>query len=435
MFKIKTQYNIFTLLIVLILALIISVAILRPSWQIGGDGFGYYSYARSLIFDGNFDLHNEFSLFDELYNHNTTVGWQTDTGKTGNPFAIGSAILWSPFILLAKFISTIWHFEDPYAISGYNLPFQIAIALGTWFYFLFGIALIFKTLKKLVDKKYVWWGALIATAISPIPFYLIYEPSMSHGLTVFSLALLFYYSIKLYKSPKINYKYLTFSALALGLVFLVRWQDVLFGVIPIGIVVYKLWLLKNWHKYLLSASIFISFFFLIALPQLLMWKHLYGAWIAVPQGASFFDLTHPHIWQFLFSSYHGMFIIHPLLILAIIGLFYALKKYKYLVILLILALCLQTYINSGLSDWYGGGSFGARRMAGSLFVFILGFAFLFKYLNQKKYIKIVIIGLVFTGLVLNGLLMIAYARGIIPLNAPTSYTDIYLAPIKVLSDL
>jgi hypothetical protein len=433
--KLDFKFNIFTLLTVLVLALIISVAILKPVWQIGGDGFGYYSYARSLFFDGNFDFKNEFTLFDNLYNHTTVDNLQTVIGKVGNPFAIGAAILWSPFILLAMLTTHIWQFQDPFAIPGYNFPFQIAITLGTWFYFLAGIVLIFKALQTILNKKYIWWSTIAALAVSPAPFYLIYEPSMSHGLTVFSVALLFYASLKLYKSQNINYKYLALAALASGLMFLIRWQDIVFFVIPVGIIIYKLWPTRDWRQYILTGSIFGSLFLIIALPQFFMWKHLYGSWLAVPQGSSFFHLTHPHVWQFLFSSYHGLFIIHPLLILGLVGLFYAFKKHKYLVILLMFAFCLQLYINSGLYDWYGGGSFGARRMISSLFIFIFGLAFLFKHVISKKFIKIILIIVMFTGFLFNGLLMMAYAKNIMPLNAFTSYSQIYLAPINILSDL
>ncbi len=435
MFERIIKYNIWSLLFVLILAMIISVAILKPSWQIGGDGFGYYSYVRSFAFDGDFQFNNEFSLFDSLYHHHTVQGWRTSMGKIGNPFAVGAAILWLPFILIAKFITSIGHFVDPFFITGYNLPFQISITLGTWCYFLLGIILTFKTLNNFVEKKYAWLSILCITAISPLPFYLIYEPSMSHGLTFFSTALLFYFSIKLYKEQQINYRYLALAAFSLGLTFLIRWQDVLLAIIPLGIIIDKLSLTKNWQKYFVSFLIFVGVFFFSVLPQLVMWHYLYGAWISVPQGASFFDLAHPHIWQLFFSSYHGFFIIHPLLIFGIIGLWWAYKKNKYLIFLLIIALILETYINSALFDWYGGGSFGARRMISTLFIFIFGLAYLLKEINKIKLAVILFSIIIFIGFIFNGLLMMAYARKIMPLNAFTPYQEVYYAPIKVLLDL
>jgi hypothetical protein len=53
-------------------------------------------------------------------------------------------------------------------------------------------------------------------------------------------------------------------------------------------------------------------FLVIASSQIAVWKYLYDSWIAVPQGSSFFNLTKPHLWSFLFSGYHGMFLTHPM---------------------------------------------------------------------------------------------------------------------------
>ncbi|RJQ34301.1 hypothetical protein C4566_02355, partial [Candidatus Parcubacteria bacterium] len=60
----KLKFNTKSLLFLVFFVLSFLTIVLKPYWQIGGDGFGYYSYLRSFIFDGNFDLHNEFALFD-----------------------------------------------------------------------------------------------------------------------------------------------------------------------------------------------------------------------------------------------------------------------------------------------------------------------------------------------------------------------------------
>ena len=241
----KIKFNITSLLFILIAGLFFTVIILKPSWQIGGDGFGYYSYIRSFLFDGDFVLQNEFALFDSLYEHTTLQGWQTPVGQIGNPFAIGAAILWSPFVIVAKALTSIWQFNDQYSLAGFNPPFQIAIVLGTWFYFLSGIVLIFKTLNKLINKKYTWLGILAAITLSPAPFYLIYEPSMAHGLTVFTTAWLFYLSINIHKSSDFKLKDFILLGLSLGLMFLVRWQDILFAIVPATIIFYKVYKQKK----------------------------------------------------------------------------------------------------------------------------------------------------------------------------------------------
>lgn len=410
-------------------------SLLKPLWQIGGDGFGYYAYLRSFIFDGNFDLKNEFILFDSLYGNTTARDWITGIGKTGNPFAVGAAILWLPFVLLAKIINSFFDVSDVHGLAGFNLPYQLAIGLASWFYFLCALAILFNVLKKIVDYRFAWFGILATVALSPAVYYLIYEPSMAHALTVFSTSLLFWISYKIYKSSVIELKDYLYLGLITALAFLIRWQDVLFAIIPLAIILRKIYIERKIMVFLPAASTGLIAFVLGIMPQLIMWKHLYGEWIAVPQGARFFHLKTPHIFDFLFSSYHGMLIVHPLLLAAFMGLIIAIKRHKFLIGTLLLALFLQIYMNSGLYDWYGGGSFGARRMLSSFFIFSLGFSVIGKYLYNKKTLLFIMMILVFTAMIFNALLMMSYARGIIPLNEYTSYEDLYGAPIEVLKNL
>jgi hypothetical protein len=427
------KYTTRNLVLLIILVLLLSVIALKPSWQIGGDGFGYYTYARSLFFDGDFDLNNEFALYDQLYGHHTVEGWQTASNNVGNPFAVGSAILWSPFIILAQLVDSLFTFADSFDLTGYNLPYQIAIAAGTWFYFTLGAVFIFKALARLVDKQYAWWGTVVAVALSPAPFYLIYEPSMAHGLTVFSSALVFYFSIKIYQARQWHWQSFVCLGIVTGLLFLLRWQDILLVVIPVGIVLSRLF--DKFRQSIKKVLLAVLSFIIIILPQLFMWRYIFGSWITVPQGETFFKLSDPNVWQFLFSSYHGMLVVHPLFILSLLGLWGAFKKYKLLTSLMLLALLLQVYMNSALYDWYGGGSFGARRMVSSLFIFAWGWTYLFSKISIKKTWKKLVITLIFTGILFNGLLMMSYAKQIIPLNKFTTYQELYMAPLKVISNL
>jgi hypothetical protein len=431
----RPKFNTTSLLLLVFFILCFLSILWRPSWQIGGDGFGYYSYIRSFIFDRDFNLANEFSLFDSLYNHDSVIRWQSSVNQIANPYAVGSAILWSPFILIAFIISKLFNFYDPYFIEGFNFPYQAAVAMGTWTYFLLGLALLFNTFRKIIGDKYAWLGILVTVGLSPVVFYLVYEPSMAHGLTVFSESLFFYIIFKIYQAHQVYWKDYLILGISIGFLFLIRWQDLIFAIIPLIIILRKIYLQKNYQPYLKVVILVIASFILTISPQLFMWKHLFGSWLVVPQGESFFHLTNPHIWQFLLSSHHGMFAVHPLLIFAIMGLVLFYRQNKFLAGLLFLALIIQIYINSALYDWYGGGSFGARRMLSSFFIFALGFSWLIKSIFNKKILLTILIALVFTGIIFNALLMVSYARGIIPLIDFTTYIELYLAPIKVLNSL
>lgn len=426
-------YNSLGLTIAILLILIISTFILKPTWHIGSDGFGYYSYARSLIFDHNLDLNNEFSMFDHLYGSHTLQQWHTTINKTGNPFAVGASILWSPFILLAIALQAIGHFPDHYALVGYNTPFETLLTLGTWLYSLIGLLAVFWALAQLGNRKIAWWATILIVLCSPLLYYLLYEPSMSHALSFSASSLLFALTIYLKKKNYLDLKDYLFLGFLIGGCFILRWQDIIFAFFPLIFLASLIFSVTK-RQLALNGLTTLAGFLLIAWPQFAVWKYLYGSWIAIPQGSGFFQLTHPHLFSFFFSGYHGLFIINPLLILGTVGLIITYRKNHRLALSLLVVLSLQIYINSALSDWYGGGSFGARRMISSLFIFAVGFASFLESIKNKKLRLRLAITIFALAVIFNILLIMSYARQIIPINKPTTISQVYVAPFTLIRD-
>lgn len=312
-----TKTNKILLLILLNLTILINlIVVLHPNWQIGGDGYGYYTYLRSLAFDRDFDFKNEFQQFDDLYGTKMAPRI-TKIGRVGNQFSIGPSIFWTPFFLVGHFANKLSPTIGDYQLPGFNAPYQIAVSFGSIIYFLIGLVFLYQGLKKFFSEKLAFWLTSISWLISPLVYYLVYEPSMSHALDFFILTILFYYFIKFRDNNRPNN--LIVLGIILGLAMLIRWQNLLFGLLP-------LYLIFQSANKLKSACYFLLAVFLIFSPQLLMWKYLYGSSILAPQGSNFFNLFTPHLGKFLFSGYHGLFIWHPLLIFGVIGLLLAFKK-------------------------------------------------------------------------------------------------------------
>ena len=93
----KVLFTRFSLVIFLVASISCLLFLLRPNWEIRGDGHGYYVYLRSAYFDHNLDFHNEYSRYDQLYGTNFSQSTVTSIGKLGNPFAVGLSIFWLPF--------------------------------------------------------------------------------------------------------------------------------------------------------------------------------------------------------------------------------------------------------------------------------------------------------------------------------------------------
>jgi len=175
------------------------------------------------------------------------------------------------------------------------------------------------------------------------------------------------------------------------------------------------------------------------LPQLIVWKIIYGNYILKPySNSSFTNLTDPSIFKFLFSTHYGMFFWTPAYFLAIAGLIIFLRdnfiRRHYYWFLFGALFLVQVYINSAISDWWGGGggSFGARRMLDFSLIYILGLAYLFKKISNIKIARIclgtVMLLLTFT----NVSLMIQAARGWLDQLNPYSHN--YNIAVPSVSD-
>lgn len=432
-------YSSASLLFVFFCALLFLTALFRPSWEVGGDGYGYYAYTRSLLYDGDFDFANELAQYDELYGRQTLESWRTPLGSAGNPFAIGPSLLWAPFVLLGYLGSLLGSYHDTFALPGYSLPFQVALAYGTWIYAGVGVYLIFASVRSLFSARSAYIATLAGVFVSPLLYYLIYEPSMSHGLTVFTTGLLLHFSTRVVLHPKHLLRDPVLAGIVFGLIsgllFLVRWQDVLFALIPLWLLALYTPLFHKLHareqkiQFVLTALVVGV---LTIAPQLVLWNTLYGSPLYVPQGAGFFDFTNPHVYEFLFSGFHGLFAVHPLLLLGAGGLFAVHHRYKLLASVLGVLLILTVLFNASLSDWYGGSSFGARRMVSALFIFVVGFAALLTRLNKKRILRSILIALFVVGGVWNLLLMMTYATGDLPLEKPVEVRELYRGPVKII---
>ena len=77
---------------------------INPTW----DAAFYYSYARSLIFDGDLRIADDLVLsYPTASNDFVNKGMdqvRTATGRVSTPFAIGSALLWLPWLVVLRII-------------------------------------------------------------------------------------------------------------------------------------------------------------------------------------------------------------------------------------------------------------------------------------------------------------------------------------------
>lgn len=375
---IKDRYIIYLLVISFI-----TLLLFLRAWVVA-DGVSYYSYLPTLFYDHNLSFLNEFKFFSSLpkpwldFNQEFFMR----NGGVIHFFSVGPALLALPFyslVWLAVQFLGIFGFH----ISGSHLDFLaylISFNLASAFYGFLGLILSYKLSSKFFSKNASFWAVLCLWLGGSTINYMYFEASASHAFTLFGVALFIYYWWGTY--GKRSTKQWIILGLLGGLMSLTRWQESLFLILPL---VEWLWQLTNSKKIWLNIKngLFFALAMILAFsPQMIVWKILYGEFLAIPHGMGFLVLNNPHILEVLFSSRHGLLSWTPVVILALIGLYFLYKKQKNLAIYLLIGFLLQLYINSAAQDWWGAFAFGQRRFVDSVIIFILGLAALYDWLES-----------------------------------------------------
>ncbi len=365
------------------------------------DGRAYFAQVRSFVIDFDADFSNE--------NRDFAVQGSADHFASGVPF------LWIPFFVAAHLWLAILNlFGGGYSLSGYFNPYQRAVGLGTTVYGVLGLVLI----QRLVSRYFSKTVATIATVGvclgSFVAWYLSIDVSYAHGVSMFTTTLFVYYwdttrarsaaptgGAGLPPTPRGERaikEWVILGALA-GIMAMVRWQNLLFVVIPAGEAVLLLWRASVGvggtadsakespaprdmiRELLLRYGAFAGALVLGFFPQMIVWKVNRGSWFDMP------DEVHPISWmqpdpvRELFSSDRGLFAWTPLLLFAIIGLFIFARRERLFGTLLIAAFAAQVYISSTILS-VGHGP-GARKFTNCAIIFCIGLAALLDWLRRR----------------------------------------------------
>lgn len=192
---------------------------------------------------------------------------------------------------------------------------------------------------------------------------------------------------------------------------------------------------KSWQSLLKKYVVFGLIFCMTLMPQLIVWKMLYGAFITIPQGNSFLDFTHLPLFSVLFSLWHGLFSWHPILLFALVGMIWAWRKHKVIVLAFLSVFVLQWILNAAVYDWWAGWSFGQRRFISLLPFFAIGLGFLFHYLIEKYKILFSVSLIVFLLSIWNQLFLVQYFYGLIPRGDQISYQQMTIDKFYIAQHL
>ncbi|MBP8807182.1 MAG: hypothetical protein KBG48_24230 [Kofleriaceae bacterium] len=358
-------------------ALTLAVALVAATWWFlgGHDAKGretarpyadapyYYVYLPSLVLDRDLDFANQYQVSGNWYRFGPTP-----RGRPGNVFGVGPALLSTPAFAIGHVAAIAgderrdgWSDAEQRAVMWMSVLLSV---LALWFP------------ARVIARRFATgpiglFAALAVACGGPVVYYAVRQPGYAHPFATFFAAWLIDAWDASYDRPRTARTWAGLGAL-LGLATLARPQLATWGLLLVAAALDDLRrgrrdarLLGRWA---LGAAIALA----CVVPQLLVWRALYGELYVVPQGSGFMRWDAPAWSEVLFSGRNGLVPWAPIYAVAGLGLFAALPARARLAGLLLVGIGLQAVVNGAAWDWWGGGSFGGRRFDSCFAAFAIG---------------------------------------------------------------
>jgi len=389
---------------------------------LGSDGGYYYSYMRSFWMDRDVDIRNDVALY------NSRMGPDNPNRiRVLYDRSVGPALLWTPFFLAARGLTLVLSgLGVPIATDGFSYLEEGMVCLGSILYAVLGLYVLFVTLGRYVARTVSASSVLLMFLSTFAFYYTLFEPSMGHALELFTVSL-FVWSI-LGHEPRTNSAWFLAGGAA-GLMSLVRWQNCVFMLlIPYGLMRDNRQFSRMATRGAMAAAAFLA----MGALQSSFWFAVFGKPLTIPQGGGFMTPLNTHFLQVLFSTRHGLISWHPVFALAALGMFFI--RPKWMGAVLALAVLMQLYVCSSVTEWWCADSFGMRRMTGTIPILTFGVAFLLNVMTAQGRNRRLLAACVGGVLVAwNVLFMAQYRLGMIPAGEELTLSQMTTGKLQVFA--
>ncbi len=385
---------------------------------IRSDGVGYYLYLPAVFIDHDLTLETTIKRqFGGKAEEWMGVARYPATGRLLNRYPIGEAVMLSPFFIVGHLMAKLLGVTA----DGFSWPYQLTAAFAGLFYLIAGLNLLRNILSQYFSLPTTFFTLLAITFGTNLFHYGTCDNIFSHIFSFFLFCALLYLTNKIYQQPD----KLAFILLGIvgGLLTIVRPTNILFLIsVPLlnvdGIETFKTrlkFITDQLSKVLSSAMAYL----LMIAPLLLYWKFITGRWLVNSYQGLSFNWTNPEIINVLLSVRKGLFFWSPLLIIALIGLFFVSRYWKGIFLPAIILLLLHTYVVSSWPAWWYGGSFGHRAFTETLPIFAIGYAALLETTRKKPLLHRSVLITSCLLMLLSIKFMIQYWNGVIPYDEST----------------
>lgn len=375
----------------LLLFFIATLPLLNP-W-VRGDGVGYYAFARSILIEHRLDFRKDWLAANSSFrmgridaDGRVDPDQYTSTGHLNNHFAVGPAILWAPFLLVAHAgVLLCDHFGAHVAADGFSRPYLVAMAFGTAFYGFLAVFISFVLARRYVAERWAFLAALGIWFGSSLPVYMYFDPSWSHAQSAFVVAIFIWYWLRT-RGERSPAQWAVLGALG-GLmmdVYYVSAVVLLFAALESLAGYWTALKTRNRAQavHLLGDNAIFGLALVAAfLPTLVAKKIIYGGFFSLGYTEHWY-WNSPAFFKVCVSADHGLFSWTPILILAIAGLICLRKHDRAFAVYSLVVFVVYLYAMGCYEDWDGISSFGSRFFVSLTPIFVIGLAAFFDWFTR-----------------------------------------------------
>ena len=362
------------------------------------DALGYYLYLPSLFIYNDLgidnlnwitEINNQYQCTSTFYQFS-----QTPLGHNVIQYTMGVAVLNLPFFGIAHFIA--WLTDGP--ADGFSRIYQLGLIIGYVFYVIVGL----NFLRKVLLHFFKDWIASIV--ILSIVFGTNYfrmataEIGMTHSYLFSLYAILIWTTIKWHEKKSISFSLIL--GLLLGFIMVIRPSEIVCVLIPLFYgfknISERFQIFKKYYRQIIIIGLAAL---AIGLLQLIYWQIYSGSFLYVSyrNPGEGMDFLSPYIKEVLFSFRKGWFIYTPIMILAVLGIFFLKKRAPNFILPITLFFLLNLWIVSSWSVWWYAHSFSQRALVQSYAILSLPlgafYSNLFEWNKRLRILLTSIIGL------------------------------------------
>lgn len=330
---------------------------------IKSDAKGYSAYLASWFIyqDARFDFYETLD-WDEAQRY-----WvnKHPNGERFPKYTMGIAMLQVPAYLTAHVLAPVFGFES----DGWSVPYHVAIGLNGIMMLIIGLIFTRKWLLRYYERRVVDWSILILFFSTNLFFQGVLDTAMAH---IYSFAMVagMLYGYDQWRFTK-QAGWLFAAAAFFGFAVVIRPSNGLVILIPV-----ISFFANRDYKFIKPIQLLLAAIiaFIPLLPQLAHWHYMTGDWFYYSYEDEKIFWLNSHWIEGLISWRNGWLIYTPAVIVAILGLIIAIRKYKVMSTAVLAMLLVNTYVVFAWWCWYYGNSFSMRPMVDFYPALAFGFA-------------------------------------------------------------